>query len=1006
MKSNYNYFNRQSQFLKLFFIAALALILGTQSTYASHAAGGNLTYCHGVGNNYTINFTLYRDCAGIAAPTSITVQISSVTCGQSYSLTLTPVQGTGQEITHPCTGTFSTCQGGSEPGIQKWEYAGNFAFPAQCTDWTISTQVQARNTAITTLQNPGGTYLYIDANLNNSTVDNCSPQFSVDPIVFVCIGQPFVYNNGAIDADGDSLVYSFIIPRHAANVDVTYAPGYSLLNPISSNPAISIDPVNGDIIFNATAQEIGVIAVLIQEYRNGVLIGTVMRDIQIYTVPCVNALPTLTGINGTSNFSMVACAGTNICFDIFSADSDAVQILTVNWNNGIPAASFTFDNTNRPTSHFCWATQPSDARTQPYTFTVTVRDNNCPSTGAQVYSYSITLGSLTAAVNSTQPSCNGGHNGTATCTVTGGSSPFQYLWNPGQLVGQTISGLGAGSYNVYVIDSNGCQAIQTVVISEPTAMQTSVSNLVDASCGTPGGFNINTSGGTPAYSYYTNTVPPSTGTSVSASGGNYTVTVRDANNCRTLTQVTIGSSGSLAATESHTDVSCNGAADGTATITLTGAQGNEVFIWTPNVSTTNSASGLSGGSYVVDISNGTCSTQVVVNINEPTAILVTETHTNVGCNGATDGSIDLSASGGSGNYTYVWIPNVSSGATASDLIGGTYCIDVTDDNQCTSNICVTLTEADPIVLTTSSSPASCLLTNGSATVVASGGAGGYSYSWSNFETTATISNIGTGTYTVDVMDANGCIASASVNVSSTGVSVTETHTDATCENGDDGSAAVVASGGQAPYTYSWSPVGGTGSSASGLSSGIYTVTVTDYLGCSVIISINIGFDHAAPSIELGADSIACNGTTVTLDAGAGMASYLWSDNSTNQTLDVTTSGAYGVVITDANGCQNSDLINVTFIQCNAPLVGHVSGNEFSVYPNPAHSVLSISISNVKNENIKVELTDILGNKVYSAAERSTIGYNSDINISSYPAGVYLLRVQYMNEVKTIKVVKN
>ena len=113
-----------------------------------------------------------------------------------------------------------------------------------------------------------------------------------------------------------------------------------------------------------------------------------------------------------------------------------------------------------------------------------------------------------------------------------------------------------------------------------------------------------------------------------------------------------------------------------------------------------------------------------------------------------------------------------------------------------------------------------------------------------------------------------------------------------------------------------------------------------------------------------------------------------------------------MVVTDANGCQNSDLINVTFVQCNAPMVSHSTGNKFSVYPNPAHDLLNISISNVKNENVKVELCDILGNKVYTSTEKSTIGYKSDINLTSLPSGVYLLKVQYLNEVKTIKVVKN
>ena len=1007
MKSNYNYSRRHAQFLKLFIIAAVAFFsFGIQQSYATHAAGGNITYTHLQGNCYSIRLTFYRDCIGIAIQQPIIVNIQSASCGQNTTLQLNPIPGTGQEITHPCPGHATTCTGGNEPGIQKWEFEGQYCFPAQCTDWNINIAISARNAAITTLQNPGADDIYIEAQLDNSISDNNSPQFSVDPIVFVCIGQPFTFNNGAIDPDGDSLVYSFIAPRTAANNPVVYNGGYSVLNPISSIPPVTIDPVTGDIVMNATSQEVGVMAVLILEYRNGVLIGSVMRDIQIYTVPCTNALPTATGIDSTTNFSITTCAGTNICFDIFSNDADAGQILTMSWNNGVPG---TFDTTGspHPTGHFCWATQPQDARPQPYTFTVTIEDDNCPAHGAQVYSYSITLGGLTATATSTPASCHGSSNGTASATVVGGTSPIEYLWNPGQHVGQTITGLAANTYTVYIVDSNGCQATQTVVVTEPPAMQTTINGLYDAACGTLGGFDIVTVGGTPNYTYYVNTVPPTTDSTVTAPAGTYTVTVRDAHNCRTLTPVTINSTGSLTATESHTDVTCAGDSNGTALISLSGATGNEVFVWTPNVSTDSVASGLAGGSYLVDISNGTCSTQVVVNINEPAPIVVTESHTNIGCNGAANGDITISASGGSGPYTYVWTPNVSTDSIASGLSGGLYCVDITDNNQCTANICVTITEDDPIVLTTSSTPASCLLTNGSASVVASGGCGGFSYSWSNGGTTSTISNIGTGSYPVDVMDSCGCISSTTVNVSSTGVSaVVSAQTDATCEGGDDGSATVTASGGQAPYTYLWSPVGGTGATATGLSPGSYTVTVTDYLGCATIVDVTIGFINAAPEVELGADTTMCDGTTLTLDAGAGMASYLWSDNSTNQTLDVTASGSYGVVVTDANGCQNSDLIEVTFISCQGPLAGHGSGHDFTVYPNPAKDHLFIAISNIKNENVKVELNDILGNNVYSSNEKSTIGYKSDIQISALPTGVYMLKVQYRDVVKTIKIVKN
>jgi hypothetical protein len=1008
MKSNYNSNGRCVQFLKLFFIAAVAFFsFGIQRTYATHAAGGNITYTHLNGNNYSIRLTFYRDCFGINPNLPVEVKINSATCNQHTTLILPPLPGTGQEITHPCPNHQTTCTGGTEPGIQKWEFEATYAFPAQCTDWDITIAIAARNGAITTLQNPGADSLFIEAQLDNSVFDNNSPQFSVDPIVFVCIGQQFTFNNGAIDPDGDSLVYSFITPRNSNNLPVVYNVGYSVLNPISSLPPVSIDPVTGDVVMNATTPEVGVMAILILEYRNGVLIGTVMRDIQIYTVACTNSLPTVSGINGTTNYSMTACAGTNICFDLLSNDQDVGQVLTMTWNSGV-SGSFTPQGSPHPTGHFCWATQPGDARPAPYTFTVTIEDDNCPAHGAQVFSYSITLTGLTAATSSTPVGCNGGGNGTATATVTGGAAPYQYLWTPGQLVGQTISNLHAGTYSVYVVDSSGCQANQTIVVTEPPAMLTSINGLYDAACGQLGGFNIVTSGGSPGYSYFTNTVPPSTDSIVTAAAGNYTVTVRDAHNCRTMTPVVIASTGSLSASEVHTDVTCGGACNGSAMISLTGATGNEVFVWSPNVSSDSSASALCAGSYTVSISNGTCSTQVVINISEPAALVVTETHTNVGCNGASDGSITLNVSGGISPYNYAWTPNVSSGASASNLSGGIYCVEVSDSNQCSQSICVTLTEDDPIVLAMSSTPATCLLSNGSATVVATGGAGGYSYSWSNTGSTATISNLPTGPYTVDVMDASGCIASGSVNVNSTGVSaIISSQTDATCESGDDGSATVLASGGQAPYTYLWSPSGGTGATATGLAPGAYSVTVTDYLGCATIVSVNIGFINPAPNVDLGPDSVICDGNTLTLDAGAGFSNYLWSDNSTNQTLDVTTSGTYGVVVTDANGCQNSDLINVTVVQCQqGPMSGHSSGHDFYVYPNPAFDHLFISVSSLKNENVKVELNDILGNNVYSTIDKSTIGYKSDINISSLPSGIYLLKVQYRDVVKTVKIVKN
>ena len=231
--------------------------------------------------------------------------------------------------------------------------------------------------------------LYVEATLNNvAAPTNSSPVFSNIPVSFLCIGQVFHYNHGAYNTDGDSITYSFITPRSAANTNVTFNAGYTTNSPLSSSPAMSID-ASGDITVAPTQTEVGVLAIIVREYRNGVLVGSVIRDMQIWTVPCSNLLPTATGINGTNNFQIVACPGRPLNFTVNSADANASQTVSMNWNYAIPGATFTPSAASRPVGTFSWTPTIADARPQPYSFTVTVQDNNCPSAGFQTYSYDV-----------------------------------------------------------------------------------------------------------------------------------------------------------------------------------------------------------------------------------------------------------------------------------------------------------------------------------------------------------------------------------------------------------------------------------------------------------------------------------------------------------------------------------------------------------------------------------------------------------------------------------------
>jgi hypothetical protein len=241
-----------------FFIALFFSCFFSNYSFASHNAGGEISYLYMGSNQYLVRASLYRDCFGTPAPTSLALYIESATCTLSFNTTMNPVAGTGQEITHPCSSAQSTCNGGQSPGIQKWEYEAVVSIPGQCPDWIFYVTDCCRNQAITTIAGAAGSGFYMEARLNNISGDNSSPQFHIDPQIFLCIGQDIHFNNGVVDPDGDSIVYSLITPRSDANTACVYNPGYSAYQPVSSAPPITFDPNTGDFFIHPTATEVGV----------------------------------------------------------------------------------------------------------------------------------------------------------------------------------------------------------------------------------------------------------------------------------------------------------------------------------------------------------------------------------------------------------------------------------------------------------------------------------------------------------------------------------------------------------------------------------------------------------------------------------------------------------------------------------------------------------------------------------------------------------------------------
>ncbi len=374
-------------FRRLWILCALFLGMSTMGS-ASHFTGWDITYsCIGP-NQYQVTVNIYRDCNGVALGNTQIINYSSASCGISSSVTLT--RQSVADITPLCPTQPSACGGSGPIGIELHTYQGTLTLPSACSDWVLSASSCCRNRIITNLNNPSSAGIYVSTTLDNTSVScNNSPSFASNPQLFACVNQPVNYQQLAFDADGDSLVYSMTDCRTAANSTVSYASGFSGTNPLTS--PINLNPQTGDIRFTVTQPQVAVMCVLVQEYRNGVLIGTITRDIQFNITNCTNTIPDLTGIDGSSTvFDTTICAGALLCFDINVSDVNNGQNLNLTYSNTIPGATFTTTGSGTNlVGRFCWNTGPNDFGT--HVFSITARDDACPIVGQNTQSYIVNV---------------------------------------------------------------------------------------------------------------------------------------------------------------------------------------------------------------------------------------------------------------------------------------------------------------------------------------------------------------------------------------------------------------------------------------------------------------------------------------------------------------------------------------------------------------------------------------------------------------------------------------
>jgi gliding motility-associated-like protein len=401
---------------------------------------------------------------------------SSATCGVSGNIQLTRV-GTPLDITPNCPSVPSACGGSGSYGIQEWLYQGILNLPPGCgTDWVLGWSQCCRNNAINTLNNPGSQNMFVGANLDNTTSPFCnsSPVFNNSPGSIVCVNQPLVYNHGVSDADGDSLFFSLGPCLQSLGGQVSYAGGFSGTTPLTTASGVTINPNTGSLTFTPTQQQVGVLCVNVREFRNGVLIGQINRDMQFTVIACSNTPPQASGVNGAPNtnpinFQTSICSNAPICFTINGTDPNSNNV-TMSWNSEILGATFVVSNngTTSPSAEFCWT--PSQNNIGQNIFTVNVEDDACPIIGQGTYTYIIEVVPSPNVLNagSNISICAG--NAT-TLTATSSPAALSYTWSPSNSLsgnsGASViaTPLSTTTYEVLAAFPDGCDITNNVTVS-------------------------------------------------------------------------------------------------------------------------------------------------------------------------------------------------------------------------------------------------------------------------------------------------------------------------------------------------------------------------------------------------------------------------------------------------------------------------------------------------------------------------------------------------------------
>jgi hypothetical protein len=361
------------------------LLCFTHTLYASHIAGSQISYAYN-GTNYTVTLTYYRDCAGIAAPMTTSINFTSTSCGYNFNRTF-PMTSVDSNTTMYCASAGAACSSSSAyPMRQIYTYADTVSL-SQCNDWIISNSMNSLNASITNVSNPASYPLYVEAFLDNSIAPNSNAKIANQPPFLLGSSTYLTSPLQGIDPDNDSLYYQMIPTESAHNTNIGWSSPNTLASPMGSGSSAAIDQANAYLQLYGTSMGLNMLSLRTNEYRNGVLVGYSTRSWEVIIASISNSKVPLPA-SGTT-FSYVTYPGQTQTISLTFNDSTATDSVFVDFT---PTNGWSYSTTSSPgagsgSGSISWTTPTSlNPAVTPYFYIyVPVHDNNCPYVGRSFY---------------------------------------------------------------------------------------------------------------------------------------------------------------------------------------------------------------------------------------------------------------------------------------------------------------------------------------------------------------------------------------------------------------------------------------------------------------------------------------------------------------------------------------------------------------------------------------------------------------------------------------------